>query len=81
MGNLNQKELNTKIKIIRPNNIKTGKLTNFQLISTSNAICDLIKIESEYIQYIKTENINNTKLIICIHWFKLLNLHMTSIYL
>ena len=27
MGNLNQKELNTKIKIIRPNNIKTGKRT------------------------------------------------------
>ena len=59
MGNLSEKESNIKMKIIRPNNIEIGQLTNIQEISTIKAISDLIQIDEKYIQYIKTENFPN----------------------
>ena len=49
MDNLYEKESNKKMKIIRPNNIEIGQLTNIQEISTIKAISDLIQIDEKYI--------------------------------
>jgi hypothetical protein len=53
------------MKIIKPNNIHIEQLSGIESISPRRAISNLIRIEDQYIQYIKTENINDGELLEC----------------